>query len=39
MRTRDEQVPRDVLDKVKTMPLFDPTSMNSASSPICAQQL
>jgi len=21
------------------MPLFDPTSMNSASSPICAQQL
>jgi len=39
MRARDEQVPRDVLDKGKTMPLFSPTSVNSASIPICAQQL
>ena len=39
MRARDEQVPRDVLDKGKTMPLFGPTSMNSVSIPICDQQL
>ena len=39
MGTRDEQVPRDVLDKGKTMPLFGPTSVYSASIPICAQQL
>jgi len=37
--TPDEQVPRDVLDKGKPMPLSGPAYVNSTPIPICAQQL
>src|SRR5215467_6601808 len=39
MRARDEQLPRDIFDKGKPMPLFGPAFVNSASIPICIQQL
>jgi hypothetical protein len=39
MRARDEQISRDIFDKGKPMPLFGPAFVNSASIPVCFQQL